>query len=76
MDTVFQISETKEHGVILRISDIEVADEFDDFLNEDGYVLSDLKFETDYVDFYFGQVSSVTKVREMVERFKKKISKQ
>ncbi len=54
----------------MEIRDIEIADEFEDFLNEDNYVLSDLKFEADYVEFFFGQVSSADKVREIVEKFR------
>ncbi len=69
MDTRFEISETKDHGVILRISDAELADEFDDFVNEDCYVFSELKFESDCVYFYFGQASCIEKTKDLVERF-------
>ncbi len=69
MDTRFEISETKEHGVVLRINDAELADEFDDFINEDCYVFSELKFETGCVYFYFGQAGCIEKVRDLVEKF-------
>ncbi len=69
MDTRFEISETKEHGVVLKINDAELADEFDDFVNEDCYVFSELKFESDRVYFYFGQAACTEKVRDLVERF-------
>ncbi|MEE9343734.1 MAG: hypothetical protein V3V12_08895 [Gammaproteobacteria bacterium] len=69
MDTRFEISETKEHGAILRINDAELADEFDDFINEDCYVFTELKFETDCVCFYFGQAGCIEKIRDLIERF-------
>ncbi len=69
MDTRFEISETKEHGVILIINDAELADEFDDFVNEDCYVFSELKFESDRVYFYFGQAGCIEKIRDLVEKF-------
>ena len=69
MDTRFEISETKEHGCVLRINDVELADEFDDFINEDCYVFTELKFETACVYFYFGQAGCKEKVRDLVERF-------
>ena len=69
MDARFEISETKEHGGVLRINDAELADQFDDFVNEDCYVFTELKFETDYVYFYFGEASCIDKIRDLVERF-------
>ncbi len=72
MCTQFQISESKEHGITLRIDDIEIADEFDDFLNENCYVLTQMKLASDYVDFYFGQASCIEKVTELVQRFQAK----
>jgi len=69
MDTRFEISETKEHGGVLRINDAELADEFDDFVNQDCYVFTELKFEADCVYFYFGQASCIEKIRDLVERF-------
>ncbi len=69
MDARFEISETKEHGGVLRIADAELADEFDDFVNEDCYVFTELKFEADCAYFYFGQASCKEKIRDLVERF-------
>lgn len=60
MDGWCEITETKEHGVVLRINDAELADQFDDFVNEDSYVILELKFEPDCVYFYFGQASCVS----------------
>jgi len=69
MDARFQISETKEHGCVLRINDAELADQFDDFVTEDCYIFTELKFETDCIYFYFGQASCVEKIRDLVESF-------
>lgn len=69
MDPRFEISETKKFGVYLKIYDSELADEFDDFINGDCYVLSEIKFESDGVHFYFGQASSVEKVSDLVKKF-------
>ena len=66
---VFDISDSKEYGVILKINDIELADDFDDFLSEDCYVFSQMKLETDCVYFYFGQASNVEKVKHLVKKF-------
>ena len=65
-----EVFDTKEHGIILQIKDVEVADAFDDFLNKDHYVLSNLKLEPSHVNFYFGQAASVEKVMELIENFK------
>lgn len=72
MDKRFEITESIEHGVILSIHDIELADEFDDFVNEECYVFSDIKFESNNVHFYFGQASSIEKVGLLVKSFVQK----
>ena len=69
MDTRFNIAETEEHGGILMFYDVELADEFDDFANENCYVFTEVKFEPDCVCIYFGQASCVEKIGELVERF-------
>ncbi len=69
MDTKFEISETKQHGCVLSISDTGLVDQFDDFINEDRYVYTELKFETDCVYFYFGEASCIENIRLLVERF-------
>ena len=69
MDKRFEITESKDHGGILRINGVELADQFDDFVNEDCYIFTELKFENDCVYFYFGQASSIEKIRELVDRF-------
>ncbi len=72
MNTRFTISETADHGGVLRINDVELADQFDDFLNEELYVLTELKLEVDCVYFYFGQASCIEKIRSLVEKFESK----
>jgi len=69
MDKRFKIYETQEHGVILEIYDTELADKFDDYLNENCYVFSELRFESDYVCFYFGQASHLEKVGILIKNF-------
>lgn len=69
MDIRFEISETREHGGILRINDVDLADEFDDFISENCYVFTELKFEIECVYFYFGQASSAEKIKSLVEIF-------
>lgn len=71
MKNKLNISESKEYGVILEIFDIELADQFDDFLNGNCYVFSELKFKSDYVTFYFGQASCIEAVNNLLERFKR-----
>ncbi len=55
----FQIEEHAKYGVVLRCQDAETADQFEDFLSEDNFVLFKTKFEGAEVLFYFGLASSV-----------------
>jgi len=66
---LFEISESIEYGVILKINDLDVADDFEDFINEKIYVLADNKIELNYIQFYFGIVSSAEKVKGILEKF-------
>lgn len=72
MDERFSISENNKYGVILEVSTDEFADEFTDFITESFYVFFDVKFEANCVYYYFGQVSCVEKVLQLVEKFKVK----
>jgi len=69
MDMRFEASENEKYGAVLKISDVELADEFDDFLNESCYVFSDIRLESDCVYFYFGQAGCIEKIRDLLERF-------
>ena len=64
-----EITDTPDHGTILKCADAKVADEFEDFLTERCYVLFNVKFEPTDVTFFFGQASSTSKVRDLYERF-------
>ena len=70
MDMRFEVSENEKYGAVLKISDVELADEFEDFLTESCYVAFDVKLEFDCEYFYFGQASCIEKVRDFLERFK------
>lgn len=63
------VSDSPEYGAILKCPDVEIADQFDDFLTESCFVFFQTKFEQDEVSFFFGQSSSVQKVRDLYERF-------
>ena len=69
---MFEIQETIEQGLFLRIYDSEVADAFDDFLSEECYVLSEIKFEKSFAVFYFGVLGSKEKLQNLIEAFEKK----
>lgn len=64
-----KISETPEYGTMLRCPDPELADQFEDFLTESCFVLFKTKLDSQEVTFFFGQASSVQKVRDLYERF-------
>ena len=69
MKSLFKISEDSKYGVSLSIDDAELADNFDDYLNDSCYVLVDIKFHNNYVEFYFGQAACVEKVNCIIEKF-------
>lgn len=69
MDNRFEIIETHDYGVMLKVKGYELADEFEDFIMEDRHVLNDCKCENDEATFAFGHAGCVEKVRNFVERF-------
>lgn len=69
VDSRFQVDEEPTYGVVLRCTDAELADQFEDFLSEKNFVLFNTKFQEAEVLFYFGQASSLDAVRKLVERF-------
>ena len=68
-DNIIEIDDTPEYGVILKCSDRELADEFDDYLAESCFVFVNFKFDPEGVSFIFGQASSEPKVRKLFEKF-------
>lgn len=64
-----EISETPEYGTVLRCRDLEMADQFEDFLTEHCFMLFKTKLGPEEVTFYFGQASEQSKVRKLYERF-------
>lgn len=64
-----EISETAEKGVALRLIDAELADEFEDYLSEQCFVLFNLAFDENGVIFYFGQASEQSKVLALFDKF-------
>ncbi len=71
MESLFDIKESEKYGVVLTVRDAEIADHFDDYLAEQCYVFTEIKFYECYVEFYFGQASCVEKVNYIVESYTK-----
>jgi len=69
IDSGFQVDEDPKYGVVLRCTDAEVADQFEDFLSEKNFVLFNTKFQGTEVLFYFGQASSANAVEQLLKRF-------
>lgn len=67
--STFQVEEDPSFGTLVRCSDVEAADAFEDFLSERNYVLFNTKFEETNVLFYFGQASSPDRVKLLIDRF-------
>lgn len=70
-DSKIKLSDTCEHGVMLTCFDLELADQFEDFLTEDCFVFFNTKQGVQEVAFFFGQASSEQKVSALYERFQK-----
>ncbi|CAK0773630.1 conserved hypothetical protein [Gammaproteobacteria bacterium] len=71
MNTVIatDVYDSPEYGTVLKCYDLIVADEFEDFLTESCFVFFQTKFDQNEVTFFFGQASSVQKVRDLFKRF-------
>lgn len=65
------IIETPEYGTVFKCSDVELADQFEDFLTECCFVFFNVKFESDVVSILFGQAANPINVRALFERFVK-----
>jgi len=64
-----QIIEDPEYGVILVCQDLELADQFEDFLTEKHSVLFHIKFEPNQVSFFFDKTNTISKVKELFNKF-------
>lgn len=64
-----QIIEDPEYGVILVCQNLELADQFEDFLTEKHSVLFHIKFERNQVSFFFGKTNTTSKVKELFNQF-------
>jgi hypothetical protein len=67
----YEIIETVEYGLILRVMGTDLADQLDDFLTEKCYVLYNMKFDQNFCDFSFGQVCEATKLKLFLDAFQK-----
>ena len=64
-----QIIEDPEYGVILVCQDLELADQFEDFLTEKHSVLFHIKLEPNQVSFFFGKTNTTSKVKKLFNQF-------
>lgn len=64
-----QIIEDPEYGVILVCQDLELADQFEDFLTEKHSVLFHINFEPNQVSFFFDKTNTTSKVKELFNNF-------
>ena len=64
-----EIIEVPEYGVILKYANLDLADEFEDFLTECCFVLFNVKLENSVTSFFFGQASNPVNVNDLYNRF-------
>ncbi|MDH2504602.1 hypothetical protein QDR22_02590 [Acinetobacter baumannii] len=64
-----KIIEDPEYGVILVCQDLELADQFEDFLTEKDSMLFHIKFEPNQVSFFFCKTNTTSKVKELFNQF-------
>ena len=64
-----QIIEDPEYGVILVCRNLELADQFEDFLTEKHSVLFHIKLEPNQVSFFFDKTNTISKVKELFNQF-------
>ena len=75
IDCGVEFTEVPEYGVVLKCSSVEIADKFEDYLTENCYVFFNVRMYEEYVLFYFGQASSISKVKLLYDYFKEGINK-
>lgn len=64
-----EVIENPEYGVILKYSNLELAEQFEDFLTECCFVLFNVKLELGVTSFFFGQASNQINVIDLYNRF-------
>ena len=64
-----KIIEDPEYGVILVCQDLELADQFEDFLTEKDSMLFHIKFEPNQVSFFFGKTNNTSEIKELFNQF-------
>ena len=69
----YEIIETVEYGLILRVMQTDLADQLDDFLTEKCYVLYSIKFDENFCEFSFGQAGEATKLKPLLDAFQEEI---
>ncbi len=69
MNRLFEVFETNEHGLALKVFDPELADQLDDYLTERRYVLYNIGFGRSHVEFYFGEVGDPARLRPILNAF-------
>ena len=70
----FKVISDEKFGVILQCSDVELADQFDDFLIENFDHEVSFKFEEGCVSFFFGKELSVPYITDLYKKFVKEIN--
>lgn len=63
------VVDNDDYGAVLICKDFDIADDLEDFLTEDCFVFFNIKIASDNVLIYFGQASSVERVRALYDRF-------
>ena len=65
----FAITESEETGITVIVRDFELADEFEDYLMEQQFVLFNIKENKSSFEFLFGQAASLDKVEQLIQKF-------
>jgi hypothetical protein len=64
-----EIIKDEKYGVVLRIFDVERADSFEDFLVDNHSRTISVKFDPEYVSFYFGTAESISDIQKLYDIF-------
>lgn len=65
----FAITESEETGITVIVRDFELADEFEDYLTEQQFVLFNIRENKFIFEFLFGQAASLDKVEQLIQKF-------